>query len=322
MTIFFKKYLVLFLLPFSFFCYSQKSSDEYKNVDEYVKSLGAMDSLNMGSISYALTKNFDNNKEKLRAIFYWETHNIQLDCKSARNGNNDKAYDVERILKIRKGTSADFASLFQDLCSVSKIRCLTVDGYIKRTVEDINTKPDEMNHTWDVIQLGQSPEQWYYVDPTMGSGTVNDKMTVFTPEFNDAFFFANKKIFNFQHYPNNTAWLIGEGTKSAREFISLPLVKDAAYEIGLQQFLPQSGYIKAKLNKPVEFSIMINSANTIDIVSVVYGDERKKKTKTVDYTFSGRTIHFTYKFTDEDEYPFSILINNKEVLKYMVEVKE
>ena len=221
--------LALFLFAFSF---QVDAQNDYSIVDNYVKSLGSLDTLNMGTISYTVTKKFADPKEKVRAIFDWIAYNINYDLKAGKNNDNEKT-STELVLKTRKATAVGFAGLFQDMCSVVKIRCLTVDGYAKFTTEQIIEKPDGLNHTWAVVQLGQSPDSWYYVDPTWASGYADDKMTKFTKAFNADYFFADKSIFNYQHFPDNSAWLIGEGTRSSSTFFSLPLVKSAAYEYKL-----------------------------------------------------------------------------------------
>jgi hypothetical protein len=310
--------LALFLFAFSF---QVDAQNDYSIVDNYVKSLGSLDTLNMGTISYTVTKKFADPKEKVRAIFDWIAYNINYDLKAGKNNDNEKT-STELVLKTRKATAVGFAGLFQDMCSVVKIRCLTVDGYAKFTTEQIIEKPDGLNHTWAVVQLGQSPDSWYYVDPTWASGYADDKMTKFTKAFNADYFFADKSIFNYQHFPDNSAWLIGEGTRSSSAFFSLPLVKSAAYEYKLGKFLPANGFIKTKLSKPVAFNIKLNTTTPIEIVSLEMGENKKKKTKTVDFTFSEGNLSFSHKFDMEDTYPVTVLVNNKPVLGYLVEVSE
>ena len=310
--------LALFLFAFSF---QVDAQNDYSIVDNYVKSLGSLDTLNMGTISYTVTKKFADPKEKVRAIFDWIAYNINYDLKAGKNNDNEKT-STELVLKTRKATAVGFAGLFQDMCSVVKIRCLTVDGYAKFTTEQIIEKPDGLNHTWAVVQLGQSPDSWYYVDPTWASGYADDKMTKFTKAFNADYFFADKSIFNYQHFPDNSAWLIGEGTRSSSTFFSLPLVKSAAYEYKLGKFLPANGFIKTKLSKPVAFNIKLNTTIPIEIVSLEMGENKKKKTKTVDFTFSDGNLSFSHKFDMEDTYPVTVLVNNKPVLGYLVEASE
>ncbi len=301
---------------------AQTSNSRFKTVDDYVKSLGSLDTLNMGTISYVVTKKFSDNIEKVRAIFDWVANNISFDCKAARNSGNEKR-NSDDVLKSRKTNASGYAALFQDMCSVVKIRCLTVDGYAKNNVEQINEKPDEFNHTWAVVQLGQSPETWFYVDPTWGSGYTDDKVTVFTKAYNDAYFFADKTIFNYQHFPDNMAWQLGgAGPKTAKEFFDLPLVKDYAYDYRISNFNPLNGLIKANTNKPVQFSFKAGSNTKIEIVALMIGTDKKKRIKTADYTVNNGVINFNYKFDEEDSYPVTVLINNKPVLGYLAEITE
>lgn len=303
-------------------CLAQANSNRFKTVDEYVQSLGSLDTLNMGTISYIITKKFPDNTDKARAIFYWIANNISIDLKMAKKGSNEKMMS-EDVLKKRKANANGYASLFQDMCSVAKIRCLTVDGYIKKNVEDIDNVPDEFNHTWAVLQLGQSPESWYYVDPEWGSGSVDDKYTVFTKKINDSYFFADKTLFNLQHFPDNMAWQLGgSGAKTAKNFFSQPIVKKEAIEFGIRSYMPTEGFIKAKTKKPVAFNLKTSTDTKIEIVALQLGTDKKSRTKTVDYTFNNGIVSFTYNFDEEESYPITILINNKPVLGYFAEISE
>ncbi|HMO63269.1 MAG TPA: transglutaminase domain-containing protein [Ferruginibacter sp.] len=298
-----------------------QASSQYKQVDEYVQTLGSMDSLNMGTISHILTKNFSSNADKVRAIFCWIANNISFDVKRFKSSGNEKM-TTEEVLKNRKANAYGYAALFQDMCSVAKIRCLTVDGYARYTTEDINEKPDNFNHSWAVVQLGTSPESWQYADPAWGSGFIDDKMTVFTKAYNDAYFFADKTIFNFQHLPDNTAWLLGPGTKDVKSFMAMPLVKNAAYELGLTKFMPAGGYIKTKLKNPLEFSIALNPGATVQIVALQIIQGKKTETKTMDIKYQNGLLKFNHKFAEADTYPVNVLINNKMLLSYMIEVTD
>lgn len=314
-----KKYCFSFLLLISGYSFSQ--NPRFKQVDDYVKSLGKLDSLNVGSISHILTKKFSDNTDKVRAIFDWIAYNISFDTKLYRSGGNDKMLS-EDVLKTRKANAYGYATLFQDMCSVSKIRCLTVDGYVKNTTEDIGEKPDGFNHTWAVVQLGTTQEEWFYVDPAWGSGYLDEKMAVFTPAYNDAYFFSNKPVFNLQHFPDNTAWLLGPGTRDLKGFLSAPVVKSAAYEFGITRMEPEDGHIKTKTSRPVVFNIRVKPGSKVEIVSLVMGSGKKKETKTMDYTIQNSAVIFRYKFAEEDTYPINVLINNKVVLSYVVEAIE
>jgi hypothetical protein len=301
---------------------AQDSNKDFNSVDDYIKKLGTLDTLNMGSIAVMVTQHFPDKIDKVRAIFDWIADNIDFDCKAARSNNNDKN-SSDDVLQYRKATSPGYATLFQDMCSVAGIRCLTVDGYIKNSTEDINAKPDGFSHTWDVVQLGKSEEEWHYVDPMLGSGYTDKDVKVYTKFFNDNYFFANKATFNLQCFPDNMAWqLDNNGPKNKKEFFTQPVVKDAAYLFYVTGYTPLEGDVKVKTGKPVSFTISVHNQDSVKIVSIRFGEDKKSRVKQMNYTLSDGSISFNYTFADADTYPIEILINGQEVLDYIIEVND
>jgi len=317
-----KPIALFFLIFISFTAVAQTDGKDFTAVDAYVKKLGSLDSLNMGTISAKLTKPFDDKMEKARAIYDWITGNITYDVKMARSGNISKNSGDE-VLLYRKAVGIGFATLFQDMCSSADIRCLTADGFIKNTIEDINEKSSEINHSWDVVQLGQSPDKWFYVDAAFGSGSVDATGKIFTRSFTSGYFFANKQLFNWQHFPDNEAWKLGPAPKSKSEFNTLPIIKNAAFDLDLSKFAPAQGFVKAALNKEVSFKFSFgNGAIDVTKVSIVYGDARKLRTKDPVFNYSGNNLSFNYKFEIEGDYPVTVLINGKELITYHFQVDE
>lgn len=294
---------------------------DFKTIDKYVKSLGPLDSMNVGTISAILSKKYNNKIDKAYAFYYWIANNITFDVKAARANNTSKNSPVE-VLFYRKAVGIGFASLFQDMCSNANIRCLTVDGYIKNNVDEIGEKGNDINHSWAVVQLGESPDTWYYVDPAMGSGYTDAEMKTFTPAYTDAYFFTDKETFNLQHFPDNTAWKLGPGPKSKKGFFNLPVFKQAAIEMGVKKISPDEGYLKVKANKSVDFTITLNNNNDVVIskVEIGTGVRKKYKTKAVEFTYTKGLLSFSYTFEEEDSYPISILVNGKQFALYQVDI--
>lgn len=301
-------------------CIAQKVGRDFKEIDEYVKKLGRLDSMNMGTISNILTKKYADKTDKVRAIYDWIAYNISYDFKTARSGGAEKNTSTE-VLLYRKATGAGYANLFQDMCSVAGIRCLTANGYIKFSSEEINNSKPEINHSWAVIQLGQSPEAWYYADPCMGSGYTDAEFKSFTKAFNPDYFFADLAIFNWQHYPYNTAWQLGPGPKNKKDFFNLPVIKSAAYEFGLKKFTPNEGAVTVKAGKPLYFSYQLSARATVDKVSLAIGEGKKRILKEVPFVFKNGMLGFSYKFEEEDSFPVTILLNGKELMEYAVEIE-
>lgn len=320
MNYFSKKILPFVLLCLTLNCIAQKEGRNFKDIDEYVKKLGTLDSLNMGTISKLLTKNYEDKTDKVRAIYDWIAYNISYDIKAAKNGSTDKNSSTE-VLLYRKATGAGYANLFQDMCSSAGIRCLTADGFVKFGIEQVKDSKTEINHSWAVVQLGQSPEAWYYADPCWGSGYTDAEFKTFTKVFNPDYFFADLTIFNLQHYPNNTAWQLGPGPKNKKDFFNFPVVKSAAYEFGLKKFTPNDGAVKIKAKEPLVFGYQLSDRAIINKVTLAIGEGKRKIIKEVPFTFNKNILSFFYKFMEEDNLSVTVLINGKELMEYAVEVE-
>lgn len=311
--------LLLILVSFSQYSSAQNTVTDYSAVDKYVQTLGSFDTLNMGTIAELVTKNFTDKKEKARAIFDWIVYHISYDCKAARTANTQKNSSTE-VLQYRKAVGIGFASLFQDMCSSANIRCLIPDGFVKNSPEQINDTKTDINHSWAVVQLGQSPDEWYYVDPALGSGNTDEEMKVFTRAFNDAYFFANKAIFNLQHYPDNEAWKLGPAPKTKKDFYDLPIIRYAAYSYKLVKFSPASGHITTAAGKPQTIILNLDAGAVIAKVSLLKGDRKKQKEEVVTYSFDKGMLKITCKFEQTGNYPATILLNGQQLITYIVDV--
>ena len=315
-----KKLFLILLVTTSLNSSGQLQGRNFKAVDDYVKSLGALDSMTMGTINNVVSKKFEDKIDKVRAIYVWIANNISYDIKAGRTNNVTKNSPTE-VLLYRKAVGIGFASLFQDMCSSADIRCLTVDGFVKTATQQIKEDETDINHSWAVVQLGQSPETWYYVDPAWGSGYPDAEMKVFTKSFNEGYFFAGKTLFNWQYYPDNEAWKLGDAPKNKKDFYELPLIKGTSFTLGLKSFSPHSGKIRPKLNKSFAFTYKLNSNAIITSVTLVIGEKKKIRSKEMNFSFSGGTLAFNHTFDDENSYPVTVLVNGKELIAYMAEVE-
>ena len=312
-------YLLLFNIVFSVVVFAQNN---YSSTDQFVQKLGSMDSLNLAQIAKKITAGSADKEQQSRAIFYWIANNIALDPKAIK-GNDQRRSLPEDVVKLRKGTALGFAKLFQEMASIVNIRCLVVDGYIRSGIEELNSPADEINHSWNVVQLGQSPDTWHVLDAAKASGTLDKKMTLFSKRFESGYFFTEKSLFNLDHYADNDAWQLGRGPKSLKEFYGLPIIESAAYEYGLRKPTPASGLIKTKTKSKVSFSIPITSEKAISTVSLLIGEgKRMQKPEPMNFSSSGGAITFTYQFKIEDTYSVKIMVDDKLMLEYMVEVSE
>ena len=315
-----KKLLPAFFILTGVNASAQTNGRDFTKIDAYVKSLGPLTTMSMGTINNVVSNKFTDKMDKARAIYYWVAHNITYDVKAARSNSNAKNIPAE-VLLTRKATGLGFASLFQDMCSSADIRCLTVDGFVKYNTKQIGEKDQEINHSWAVVQLGESPEEWYYVDAAFGSGYLNADMKEFTKAYTDAYFFTEKASFNLQHFPDNQAWKLGSAPKSKKDFFDMPVVKTAAVEFEIKKCSPNDGKINAKVDKAVKFSFTVKSTENITKVELGLGEKKKYKLEEIQYSNSATVLSFSYKFQDANSYPVTVFVNGKEFAQYYVDIE-
>lgn len=312
-----KTLITLSLLLSSFLVQAQNS---YERVDNYVKGLGSLDSLNVASITDKLTLPFSNPTDKARAVFYWVANNISPDLRGMRSNDARKA-KPEMVIQSRLATAVGYSNLVQEMLSLANIRCLTVDGFIKRSEDDIDNSVDP-NHTWNVVQLGQSPSEWYYIDATLAAGFTDKRLSTFTRNFVSEYFFTNNEVFNYQHYPDNEAWIMGEGPSSLKHFYQLPVYHQHATAVGVHQPTPTNGVFKTKMRNPVSFTFRY-LGKVPEKIEIVTGELRKQSEPTnVTFTSDYGVIKFQHYFLKDGEYPVRILVDGLPVLEWQGIISE
>lgn len=314
-------YLLLSLLACVATALSQKK--DYSQVDATVQKLGSLNNQNVAIIADTITRNFSEKEQKARAIFFWIANNIAIDPKATKS--NDKKNTLpEEVVLLRKTSPLGFSLLVQEMCSLANIRCLSVDGYTKTNAVDIGNPADEINHSWNVVQLGQSPDQWFYIDAAKASGFTDSKMTTFTKQFTGEYFFTERVLFNLDHYADNQAWQLGAGPKSEHEFYALPVISNAAYRLGLQKTEPVKGHIKTSPTSNVRFSFTYNNADSAPKQIFIVTGEEKKQMKPVEVTFknAGGNISFNYQFKIPGSYPVKIVVDGETILQYFVDSED
>lgn len=312
---------IISLLPAAFFVLNLSAQD-YSQIDQKVISLGRLDSLNVAQIADTLTRELPEKEQKARAIFTWIATNIEPDLRATKSNDNKKILP-ELVIASRKTTPLGFATLVQEMMSRANIRCLTVDGFLKRNSDDIGNPSDEPNHAWNVVQLGQSADQWYYLDAFLAAGSIDSRYTRFIKKFTSEYFFADRAVFNHQHYPDNTAWLFGAGAKSLKEYYAQPVLYSSGVALGIHQIEPATGTIKTKVKSSVSFSFRTNGKAEPQKVYMVTGDERKPDAPVpVKFSYADGLLTFAHQFKRDDEYPARIVVDGNVVLEYYAIVSE
>lgn len=120
-----------------------------------------------------LTKNIEDDYDKLKVIAYWIASHIAYDDYkyNTQSGVNLKELRYEYdILAKKSGICGDFAQLFADMASIARAgRVSVVSGYVLENVHILKRKYSRREvsnltgHAWNLVELGNRK---FFVDTT------------------------------------------------------------------------------------------------------------------------------------------------------------
>jgi hypothetical protein len=201
---------------------SKWKSNKYFNVDIHVENTPDSVTKDVNKLANYLTRPFGNEEQKIRAIYYWITHNIVYDVDKLliitsnvnnytilnNNLTNFNLPNSATTLKLKKGVCGDYAKLFTELCHLSRVACYTVSGWS-------NVGGSTNTHAWNVVRIGQ---KWHLVESTWGSGGIDMTTRKFQKSFSEDFFLQSPQEFIKNHYPTDPMWQLLEFPSSYKDF--------------------------------------------------------------------------------------------------------
>jgi hypothetical protein len=295
----------------------QAKAQNFDDVDDKVANLKLNDTLDVVNLARKLAEPFDMPSEKVRAFYYWIANNITMDVK-AYTGDADKSDEPGVVLKRRKGTSNGYANLFQEFCSANNIRCLKVDGYAKYSVYDIENGIDQVNHAWNIVQLGKVETQWFNVDVCWAAGIADNEMKNFTKRYTKEWFFTNKDVFSYTHLARITEWRMAYKGLSVKEFLKMPVLREGYVKFGGKKFTPKEAKPKVKPEGKFVITLQLDKAGEVNKVALKLSDDKKAKQEEAVFTTSGNTITITIPNKEGQEIPVYVYLNDYLTLAYYV----
>lgn len=127
---------------------------------------------NPAKLAARLTEGLSSDKEKFDMIYTWVVKNISYDYKAYSSLNGAKFPDIGKVLGRKKAMCMGYAALMDTLCGYAGINNVSVFGYTKDNLFDVNDSIYVDNHAWNAVRLDQN---WYVYDATWSSGTYEIK---------------------------------------------------------------------------------------------------------------------------------------------------
>jgi hypothetical protein len=305
--------VAIFTLGFA----SISNAQNYEAVDQKVAALKITDSLDVIRLGKYLGGQFTEPAEKVRAFYYWIANNISFDLK-AYTGDIDKADEPGVVLKKRKGTSLGYANLFQEFCTANDIRCLKIDGYAKYSVYDLENPITEINHTWNIVQLGKTPDKWHNVDISWAAGTADNEMKKFTKRYTTEWFFTEKNVFSYTHFARIDEWRMANKNMKLKEFNKLPVIREGYVKFGGIKYTPAEGITKVKTEGKFIITIQLSKASSVTKVNLQLSDEKNAKQEPAIFTQRGNMLTITIPNKEGQEIPVYVYLNDYLTLAYFV----
>jgi transglutaminase/protease-like cytokinesis protein 3 len=196
------------------------------------------------SLSRQITSGITTEREKLDAILFWVTDNIEYDVANyhrSLSGQNiypdfgineidsikrEQAYDeaISCLTIFRKKAVCDgYARLFKSLCTHNGIQCVVVSGQAKTLLSDRLE-----GHAWNAVRLAG---KWQLVDPTWASGYVNGDS--FTKQRNLFYYLSSPEAMFINHLPDEQKWTLLDKNFNSKTFGQSPIEDVSVIEKGL-----------------------------------------------------------------------------------------
>jgi hypothetical protein len=203
------RFLMLSILIFSF---QKVFGNEFSEID--TRSRNVPSGLRTyQDIAQHLTRDLESEKQKVRAIFIWVSHNIRYDLKMVNSGKTYFSDDeiIKEVMSRRQGVCSHYAVLFDAMCRSVGLDSFVIEGFVRHP--DGRFPPG--GHAWNAVILGQD---LLLIDATWAAGHVINNRYVH--QFDDRFFLVAPQHFIETHMPFDPIWQFLDNPVTNKEFIS------------------------------------------------------------------------------------------------------
>lgn len=199
----------LIFIIFITFNISLSFSTDYSKIDKQSASV-PQHLKTVEEIAGNLTRNLTNQTEKVRAIYYWISHNIKYDMGMIASNKSVTSTQelVDDVLKRRQGVCANYAELFHACCKTVGVESFVISGFTSQ-----NGKLDEISHAWNAVFIDG---KYSFIDATWAAG--HEDKGKYIHEFNDKFFLIAPAEFVKTHMPFDPIWQFLNNPLTNKEF--------------------------------------------------------------------------------------------------------
>lgn len=205
-----------------------RASGQYAAVDAYADAAPRYAEQSIPALAAYLAKSGLDELTRTRALYRWVTRHIAYDVPGFVSGNyGDMTPDG--VLRRRMSVCEGYSRFTQVVGAAMGLEIAMIKGWSKGYSYTSGGKVDgAVNHSWNAVKING---QWRLMDPTWGSGYLDEKMK-FVREFQEHYFFTKPEEFVFDHLPADPRWQFLDRAISSAEFADLVYVRPMFFQSG------------------------------------------------------------------------------------------
>ena len=139
---------------------------DLKLVDLHASKVPNKHSRNIDDLVVYLTGPYQEEVEKIRAIYVWIGQNIRYDHRPLSPGEASYNHRAAQVFEQKRGVCTGFANLFRLMATKAGIQTEVISGYTKHNEEE-SSADDYPDHVWNAVFI---KDQWYPLDVTWDGG--------------------------------------------------------------------------------------------------------------------------------------------------------
>jgi len=235
---------------------------DFNKIDKYARSVKKAN--NYKQLAHVLVKPFSSEKDKVRSIFIWITHNIKYDYRKFKSNQRSGGYRIKgrskreialkkkkikdkkiaKVYRLGKGVCEDYSYLFEAMCKEVGIKVKYITGYIRNNSRAIGKFPKHSAHAWNAVNIDG---KWYLLDATWAAGSVDHKTGRFKRDYHEGFFLTEPNLFILNHFPSDKRMQFLKNPICKKVFASQVYPHGEFYKTSsIIDILPKSAYLSAK----------------------------------------------------------------------------
>lgn len=157
-------------------------------------------------------------QDSIKSVYDWVANNIKYDVRKLKDiGDRSKksnepkfrtreeydAYQLEKVIKTKKGVCEDYSLLFDKLVEALGYTSYIIQGYTKNPKGKLNRG---IGHAWNAVHVDN---EWKLFDATWGAGHVRDDGR-FVKKYNAQWFDVKPAAMLINHMPFDPIWQLSD----------------------------------------------------------------------------------------------------------------